>query len=166
MKATGTRRLALVARRSIVCAALAGCLALTAAGCGDSDSDSAGATSSKEERRELDALMDDFREALAKSDGKLGCSLLAAKFRESLAAFVPAVPVAGTTGAVDNCADGFRALSKQPLTEDFHPKILDVRIGVRRAAITGWVSHLEERQTARFVKEDGDWKIETWVVGA
>jgi hypothetical protein len=144
--------------------ALAVLALLFATGCGDSDNDSS-AASNADVKRQLDALMDGFRAALKAKDGEEACELLSAGSRKEYAAYVPFGGGGVKKGGTGSCAAGYHLMAKQDIMEDVTPKIVATKIGDRRASITGHVSHLDELQTAVFVKEGGEWKISTWFKG-
>lgn len=144
--------------RSLV-AGLTVAAALGGAGCGDSEDRFAGdgPDEAASTRQQLNEVMNRFRAAFAVKDGEKGCALLAKETAKQIALLEQErqKPPA-------SCVRGFEALASGDISEDLTPRKLRYRIASDTATVSGWVSHDEERQTARFVKEQGSWKVLEW----
>ena len=144
-------------RGAVVAAAVVA--ALTAPACGDSDDGPSrdAAPEPASARQQLDALMDGFRAAITDGDAEKGCALLAKQAVKELATYKRE-----QQSAPASCVQGFEQLVKGQYKEDVEQTKLRFSIDGDTATVSGWVVHDGERETARFVREDGSWKILRW----
>lgn len=120
------------------------------------DGDSGTSSGQASERAQVRALMTRFADAVTARDVEEGCALSAQALQQQFA------QLGGPEG---DCAAGLRLLAGDKLVEDLDPRIISITVDGDEAEIVGWVSHLKERQTARFVQEAGEWKLLRWFEG-
>ena len=130
---------------------LATALAVSACGSDGDDAGNASASSGEDEQQVME-VMRDFRTALESADGASACAVMSKGFAAEFEKFGGGVP----------CEKAFATYAKGDITEDLNPSDLKTTIDGDKATISGYVTHLDQRQTARFVKEDGKWKIRIW----
>jgi hypothetical protein len=138
-------------------------VALAVGSCGgSSDGDTDGGAKTQdavntESERQLRTLVSDVSRALETGDGDLGCARMSRAAREQFAGLVrPA------GDGRPSCSAGFRRyVSQGQLTEDLHPKVLDVRVAGAEATVVARNAKGESVRAAA-VKEGGQWKLEEY----
>lgn len=152
LRATSLLRLRGVAATLLICGAIVG----TSCGSDDGGDD---ASAQSGDADQVMTVMRDWRKAFEAGNGEDACKLMTAKYQAELTKALAEVFESKAT----ECPGAVEYLAKSPdVFEDMYPSALKTTVKGDKATISGYVSHLKERQTAHFVRQDGEWKLALW----
>ncbi|HEY0714328.1 MAG TPA: hypothetical protein VGF45_16720, partial [Polyangia bacterium] len=107
------------------------------------------------DEREIQVLFAKMRDAIATTDGKTACGLMARSSRRTFMALAGPGP--------KTCERGFVEAFSSGTDEDLDPEFVKVEIQGPRATVYGRATTSKGLQQAPFVKEGDDWKVESWL---
>ncbi|HEX2161341.1 MAG TPA: hypothetical protein VHF88_05910 [Thermoleophilaceae bacterium] len=136
-----------------------------AAGCGSDDDAATLAestatapvrTAQGADDREIRAVFEQMRTALAVADERRACAVMADGMRRDFAR------MAGNAGGT--CESGFASyLEGGDVVEDTDPELLRIQTDGTQAIVSAKVSGSKRPQRAFFIRERDDWKVRTWL---